>query len=168
MKVRITDIGPRGLKVNDNIPLEPLNARMNLSRNNDIVFTTSPAADLLVHQTPFGAQVKGSVKASYKQPCSLCILELDRDTEVEIDYVFQRRNPVPINKSSKSKHDDIEEEDLEDDVGICYFQGEHIELEELLQESLILSIDQYYRPKEDEKGDCSVCGKKCAKALTVF
>ena len=158
MKIRITDIGPDGLKVNDTIPLEPLNLRMNEASSNDIIFTSKPSVNLIVHKTPHGAQVKGTARALYTQPCAMCIKELDREAEVSIDYVFQRRTPLEFSNNKSKKEDKFSGDDFSDDIGICYFSGEHIELEDIIQESLILSLDQYYRPPSDSSGNCSKCG----------
>jgi uncharacterized metal-binding protein YceD (DUF177 family) len=161
MKIRISDIGPAGLKVNDNIPLEPLNKRMNEAKSNDILFTQKPEVEVLVHKTPNGAQVKGNAKVKYTQPCSLCIKELERELDVPINYIFQRRTPIELSKSKDG------EDNYLDDIGICYFSGEHIELEELVQESLILSLDHFYKPERNEKNECKICGKNCSTSYTL-
>ena len=161
MKIRVSDIGAAGLKVNDTIPLEPLNSRMNEACHNDILFTENPDVEVMVHRTPSGAQVKGFAKAKYTQPCSLCLEDLERQAEVKIDYVFQRKNPLELSAKNEKDYS------YYDDIGICYFSGEHIELEELIQESLILSLDQYWRPPQTEKGSCSICGADCSKMLAI-
>lgn len=155
MKVRITDIGPSGLKVSDNIALEPLNRRMNEAKSNEFIFTEAPHVELHVHKTPSGAQVKGTARAKYNQPCSLCAKELDREAIAEINMVFQRRTPLQLSNLPE------EDDSFSDDIGLSYFYGEHIELEDIIQESLILTLDPYYRPPQNEAGECTSCGKSC-------
>lgn len=161
MRIRVSDLRPEGLKVNDDIPLDALNQRMNEAASNDIVFTSPPSVELTVHKTPQGAQVKGTAAARYKQPCSLCLEELERETKVKIEYVFQRKSPLEL-----ARRDD-DANNFYDDVGICYFSGEHIELEELIQESLILSMTPFFRPPQNEKGECVACGINCSKLLSI-
>ena len=160
MRVRVSDIGPNGLKVNDTISLEALNARMQEGSQNDIVFVTAPQLDLTIFSSLHGADVKGTVKARYRQPCSLCILGIERETEVVADWVFKQQNTEPETDA------DTEIETLMDDVGLCYFTGEHIDLENIVQESLILSLSQYWRPPQCADTSCTVCGKKTSDFLS--
>lgn len=161
MRVRISDIGPKGLKVNDTIALEGLNTRMNESRSNDIIFKKNPEVELEIHTTPHGAQVKGKARAFFLQPCSLCVEEIERETEVTLDYVFQRKSEMQLAER------DAPGNEYYDDIGICYFSGEHLELEELIQETIILSMDPYWKPERTADGHCTYCGEDCRKLLSV-
>lgn len=152
MLVRISDIALSGLKINDTIPLDALNARMNEARDNDITFLEAPRVSVLVTKNASGAEVAGTVTTKYRQPCSWCIKGLERDLEIEISIILQEKpETLPSN-------DPEAEFGLLDDVGISYYENDHVELEGLIQEQIMLSLDSFYHPEEDKDGNCSKCG----------
>lgn len=153
MKVRISTIPAPGIKISEKIPLQALNARMNEGRNNDIFFTQAPQTDILVTKTASGAQVKGKVKAKYNQPCSLCLEVIERPLEVSLDYILE---PKSETESQPSLPFDRK---YEDDIGITYYEGDQVELEDLIQEALILALSPFWHPPLDKKDNCTRCGK---------
>jgi uncharacterized metal-binding protein YceD (DUF177 family) len=157
MKVRISSIPLAGFKIKDFIPLEPLNARMDEGRANDIFFTRAPEVDLTVSRTVTGAQVKGVIRAKLKQPCSRCMDIVERDIEVAVDYLLEPKGAN--NGSAISTNNPLPD----DDIGITYYEGDHADLEDLIQESLILPLSPYWHPKSLEDGTCSLCGKNPCK-----
>ncbi|MBN8549485.1 MAG: DUF177 domain-containing protein [Deltaproteobacteria bacterium] len=151
MKVRISDIPHTGLKVNDILPLDALNARMQLGDSKDIVFTEAPRVDLVVMHTQSGAETKGTVRTKFKQECSRCLENMERPLEIPANFILQ---PKPEAGAEPEDPD----ASYVDDVGISFFEGDHIDLEDLLQEALILSMTIYWSPPCDQKGNCTQCG----------
>lgn len=149
MKIRLSDISSAGLTVNDTIPLEPLNDRMAFGRGSEIIFSVAPAINLAINPTSDGAEAKGTVKSKYRQPCSLCLKELDKDISVEINLILKPRPPA----EERSPNDDFD-----GDVGIVYYDDGHVDLEEVVQEILILALSLYWHPPLDAKGACTGCG----------
>lgn len=156
MKVRLSDIPHSGLKVNDILPLDALNTRMSEGEHKDLVFTQAPQVELVVSRTQSGAETKGIVRTKYRQACSRCLENMERDLEIAANFILQPK-PDPEEIS-----DDVDA-DYTDDVGIAYFEGEHIDLEDLLQEALILSLTLYWAPPCDQKGNCTQCGAHRSK-----
>jgi uncharacterized metal-binding protein YceD (DUF177 family) len=156
MKVRISDIPPAGLKVNDTLPLEALNARMTEGRGKDILFTEAPTVNLLITRTQSGAETKGGVKTKYRQQCSRCLIDQEHPLEIKADFTLHHK------PTAEEISEDIEAS-FTDDVGIAYFEGDHIDLENLLQEALILTLSLYWAPPCDAKGNCTKCGLNRAK-----
>ncbi len=154
MKIRISDIPANGLMITDTLGLEPLAKRMSEGRTADIVFTSPPDVTLKIDKTPSGAQVSGWVKSKVKQACSLCAIEVERELDVEIRYALQQVHP----KDSKGHPE------LLDDIGIVFFEGEHVDLENTLQEALILELSLFWHPDCNDEGCCKHCGKLCEKA----
>lgn len=103
-------------------------------------------------KTPQGAETRGSVNARYRQPCSRCIEGIERDIAIEANLIFKAK---PADLANRPPGE--EDEDYIDDVGISYFEGEHIDLESILQETLILSLSIYWHPPVDRTGKCTVC-----------
>ena len=161
MRVRIRDISPQGLTLHEPLPVDGLNERMNEGRHNDIVFTEDPRVEVHVERSPTGAETRGEVRARYRQPCSLCLREVERSTTARIDLHFQER-PLGAHADEDAR---AEPEKYEDGVGISYFEGEHIELEPLLQEALILTLEPFWHPPCKANGRCSECDE-CPGATT--
>lgn len=164
MKIRISDITHDGLTVEDTISLANLNTRMREGSDHGIEFITPPLVNIVVFKTPQGAETRGKVTSRYRQPCSLCVEGVERDIEVETNFIFKAK---PADLANRPEGE--EDEDYIDDVGISYFEGEHIELESIVQETLILSLSIYWHPPVDKSGNCQVCGKKseCAQSLVA-
>jgi uncharacterized metal-binding protein YceD (DUF177 family) len=150
MLIRIDSLSPQGLEINEKLSLDKLNARMNEAKGNEIIFTKEPECVLKIDKRVSGAELTGSVKTAYRQPCALCAKEIDLPLTINIDLVLKQSNP----ESS---------DPLEDDVGIVTFNGEHLELEDILEEHLILSLSPYLRPEKDCNGNCLVCGENRKK-----
>ncbi len=164
MLVRVTDLPPNGLIINDTIPLAPLNARMATGDHTDIKFTEAPRVELSIIPTQAGgAQMSGKVRSKYLQPCGRCLDPLEREIEVEANYVLAQRPPP----ERGAKPAEPVEEDCVDDVGLVYFDGDQIELEDLIQESLILGLSVFWSPPCDNKGNCKLCGFNIDKINAV-
>ncbi len=159
MKVHLSDISPHGLEIKSEISLESLNRRMCEGKNNDILFTSAPLVDIVIHRNAGGAHSNGSISTRYKQLCSHCAKELERTLEIPFDFVFEER-PTDEYRSSPDKF-------FEEDVGVTFIDNDEINLEPLIQESLILALDQYWHPPRDAAGICSLCNKKCFAKLEV-
>jgi len=157
MKIRVSDLPAEGLNISDTIPLKPLNDRLQEGHPVDMRFTKEPIVRAHVSKTASGAELRGTIKSVLRQSCARCIENVDRELQVELNYILQHLDP------SAAKSGD----DLVDDVGIVYFDGENIELEELLQESLILNLNQFWHPPEDTKGNCVQCGTNFSKGSAL-
>ena len=148
MKIRLTDIPKTGLPVTDTLPCQTLNERISSGSDHGIVFTEDLQVSLTVTKSTTGAETKGTVKSRYRQPCSRCAEGLERALELKTNYVLQPRPDLQKG---------LEAEEYEDDVGITYYDGEHIDLEDLIQETIILSLSLYWHPGEDREGKCTHC-----------
>lgn len=141
MKIRITDISTNGLHIQDKLSLKKLNDRMNEGSENDIIFTADPQIDLHVTKTLSGGELKGRVTSMVKQPCSRCLEEVEREVTVPISFALKERPPTVNDEEAK----------FLDDIGVLYYTGDSIEVEEILEEALILSLSPYWAPEHDSK-----------------
>ena len=159
MKIKLADISPHGFRIQESLPLDALNRRMDEGRENDIHFTLAPQVDITVEKTADGATIKGRVASKYTQPCSLCAKEVERDVAVELDIALKPR-PADYGREA-------EEELAVADLGLVYYDHDQINAEDLIQEALILSLSPYWRPEADERGCCRVCGKEIDKPVQI-
>ena len=158
MKIRLTDIPAAGLPVSEILPQDSINQRLAEGRDVGIRFIEGLPVELTVYKSASGAETKGTVKTRYLQPCARCADGVERELELQTNYILQPR-PQFLDKN--------EEEQFEDDIGISYYEGEHVDLEDLIQESIILSLSIYWHPDEDAKGACVLCHQQVRAADPV-
>ena len=161
MIVNLSELSLEGLPVKGTISLAPLNARMKEGRTNDIEFTTPPSCDLIIYPTGGGgAQASGTVTTTYQQQCGRCLEPKERQLSVKVRFVF---SPKPESVAPRATLD----EQFVDDINLVYFEGDQLELEELIQESLILELSPYWCPAVDAADACTLCGIAAVRFATT-
>lgn len=156
MKIRVSDIPVTGLKIAEKIPLESINERMSSGRGQDIAFVRAPQVDLLVEKTASGGCVKGTARARVSQECSRCCERIERELEVPIDLQLAAR-AAPGDEREDAEF--ISDDDSAGDIGVVFFDGDHVDLEDVINESLILALSLYWSPECDAQDRCSLCFK---------
>ena len=142
IKIRVTDIPARGLSASDRLSLEALNDRMNEAPDNDIQFVEAPEYSIEIRPEKGGAEMTGSVVTRYERPCGVCLTSLTYELSKEVSLTLKAKSSMPgVDRATETG-------EWEDDVGIIYYNGEHIDLEEILQETLILSISPFNNSHE--------------------
>lgn len=109
----------------------------------------------MLTRTHGGVLAKGTVTSPCNQDCASCGDIKPHTVKATLEWVLQT-------ESDRAAPDDTIE-----DPGVLFYSGEHIELEEHLQEALILSLSPFWKPPQDENGACSGCQKHCL-AATVY
>lgn len=153
MKIKISGIPVNGLQIDEAISLEALNARMHEGKETDINFTVAPQVKLLMRRTLSGAETKGYVSAKYKQSCALCLDEVERDVQVDANFVLK---PKPSGYRAQGASG------FDDDIGVIYYEDDYVDLQNIIQETLILSLTLYWHPPSDKSGNCTVCKRNSA------
>jgi uncharacterized metal-binding protein YceD (DUF177 family) len=158
MRVRISDLRPEGILIKDTISLESLNERMNVGDENDVIFLEEPQVALKIKSVgSTAAEAIGLIKAKYKQSCGMCAEDVTLAMEIDAHFMLKQKLGI-----------DQPEIEYEDDRGVVTYEGEHVELEDIIQESLILKVTPYYVPERDENGVCSLCNKCPAKEANIL
>ena len=145
--IKISTLPKSGVNINETISLDQLNERMAEAEGNDILFRSPPEVEVTIVNKGSGSELKGQVSTTYRQPCSRCLEELDQQLIIQLDFTLKPESDENI----------LEDQDKED-VGIIYYADDKVDLEDLIQETLILSLSPYMCPAQNEKGDCSICG----------
>ena len=154
MRVCTTTIPFSGMKIEASLPLEALNARLaEGSEKQEISFEVPPLVDLTLTRTHGGILVKGIVSGQCKQECATCADPVSHEIVASIDWILQ------------TSSDRAGPDDEIDDPGVIVYEGEHVELEEPLQEALILNINPFWHPPRDEQDRCSVCQRDCSSKV---
>ncbi|MCB0311617.1 MAG: DUF177 domain-containing protein, partial [Bdellovibrionales bacterium] len=136
------------MRIEDTISLEALNSRVKEGPDGegaDIEFTARPKVSLIAERKPQGAEIKGTIATRVRQSCARCLEPVERDLVATLSYYLQH--------SSRSS-DALE---VAHDIGVIFFEGDHVDLEDVLQEALILQLSPFWRPSLEKNGDCSYC-----------
>jgi uncharacterized metal-binding protein YceD (DUF177 family) len=156
MKIRITDLPIEGLKITDSLCAESLQNRLNADDQEQFLILNAPAVNLVASPLgSSGAQIQGDISVEFKQKCSLCL------------DLAPRTIKLPINLQIRIKPKDSTDV-FEDDIGIVYIEEESIELSDVLEETILLSIDIFWHPEFESKNkNCSIC-KKTKESLGLM
>ena len=116
-----------------------------------VSFEDAPLADLTLTRTHGGVMVKGIISGTCKQDCSSCGDLVAHETGATIDWILQ------------GEADRAAPDDELDDPGVIVYHGEHIDLEEHLQEALILGLSPFWHPPRDSNERCTHCQRDCSR-----
>jgi len=106
------------------------------------VWARRSGADVLLH---------ADTSIPMKTDCASCLREFELEVPVNFSLTFK---PRPGNRGNLPQDLELTRDDLEEN----YYQGESIDLEEILREQVILALPMYPRCGESCQGLCPVCG----------
>lgn len=127
---------------------------MNEAKGNDIVFLIAPVIDVHLRPEKGGIELSGSVQSRYSQPCSRCLEEVETEISTKLQVTLKAKDSRPgVDRLTTSA-------EWADGIGIVYYDGEHIDLEDIVQESLILGLSPFGPEHPSCKGVPSLGGEK--------
>jgi uncharacterized metal-binding protein YceD (DUF177 family) len=154
MKICTSTIPFSGMKIDAPIQLDSLNNRLKTAEDEgSIVFTSAPMADLTLTRTHGGILVKGLLVGTCQQVCSTCADPVSHEVSAHIDWILQTTS------DRAGPDDEIE------DTGVIVYEGDHVDLEDPLQEALILNLSPFWHPPRDRQDRCTACGRDCSKRV---
>ena len=109
-------------------------------------------AALKLHATREGEEVllRGSIGTSVQLDCDRCLASFSAPVRQSFDLLYL---PVNKNRSAQEEH-----ELSDDDLSISYFQGQFINLDDLVREQIQLALPMTRLCLEDCRGLCQQCG----------
>jgi uncharacterized metal-binding protein YceD (DUF177 family) len=156
MRVYVATIPFSGLKIDATLDEGALNARLQEGvQGPQILFTAPPLVALLLTRTHGGVLVSGTVEGECRQDCATCAEGVVHPVRAKIEWLLQ---PAASVAGSGGEIDD---------PGVIVFEGEHVNLEEPLQEALILGITPFWHPARDESDRCTACGRDCRQSAWI-
>jgi uncharacterized protein len=119
----------------------------NLRQQGDI--QAKGVVELLTH-TLGEIRIKGHLKASIQSDCDRCLEPATYRFDEDLDLFFR-----PVDTSPEGEEVEIDEGEAE----ISFYEGEGIELEDVVREHILLLLPMQKVCREDCKGICPVCGQ---------
>lgn len=151
MRILVTTIPFSGMKIDAPISKDALNSRLQEGSHEDsVVFEEAPIADLTITRTHGGVMVKGIISGRCRQGCASCGDVVPHQAVARIDWLLQTTS------------DQAAPDDEMDDPGVIFYEGEHVDLEDHLQEALILNLSPFWHPPRDSSDRCTLCKRDCS------
>jgi uncharacterized protein len=95
-------------------------------------------------------RVRGSIKTEVELSCDRCLAPSRAPLEVEFDARF-----IPQSAAARES-DNVEL--LAEDLGLAAYEGDSVDLDELVREQILLALPSRNLCREDCKGLCPKCG----------
>ena len=95
-------------------------------------------------------RVKGKIEAGIEVACDRCLAPIAVPLEVEFETAF-----IPQERAAAA------EENVElhaEDMGLAAFEGDAIDLDELVREQILLALPNRHLCREECRGLCPACG----------
>ena len=118
-------------------------------QNEDAEITTATEVSGNIRKGIVQTEVEGEIKTGVRFECSRCLTEAEKDLEIPFSAVFV----VPEHYTEET-----EKELDENELDVSMFEGDKIDLKELVREQIGLNLPTKVFCKEDCKGLCQKCG----------
>jgi uncharacterized protein len=98
-------------------------------------------------------EVKGTLNTRVRLPCSRCLNEYETTLKSRFHLTYVNRLPL--------EEQDVEQEEIEisaQDMGLIYFQGDEIHLQDGIQEQVVMAFPIRALCRKNCQGLCADCG----------
>jgi len=104
----------------------------------------------LVSRTLSEVRVRGRLRVQLETECDRCLEAAGLPIETDFDLFYQ---PMAL----LTREEEVEIDEGETEIG--FYEGEGLQLEEILRERVLLALPMQRICREDCKGICPVCGQ---------
>ena len=156
MKIALSQITEHGLNLDFQLPANGLKILKELVDDGEVTAFSPLAVSVTLWAREGYIDVRGQVVTEAILTCSRCLAEFSYLLEQHFSVRFSQE--IPQDLSSTSSDDDADIELTADQVGLVFFEGDELDLREVIQEQIALGLP--YKPlcREDCKGLCAKCG----------
>jgi uncharacterized protein len=151
MQLFVAQISEEGSSVEQEISKEWLEGVLLGIETTDFRPTGDLQASLRAQRTGGDVLVSSDLAIRLGCECALCLTGFEMEVPVRFSLTYKPKpvRPVDMPEDLELTHEDLEE---------CYYEGDSIDLEEVLREQIILALPMYPRCSETCRGLCPVCG----------
>lgn len=139
MKLSLSDITDEGFVLNLAEPLESANFKLR----------APVRASLSIARTEAEIFVRGEAEISLELLCSRCVKTFAKDMVLDINAIYR-----PIAEFRKEDTHEVCEAELD----LAFYEGDELDIDELLKEQIMLNIPMQPLCTESCKGICPRCG----------
>jgi uncharacterized protein len=120
-----------------------------------IIFESPVPAEMTLVKSDDSVTVKGKVKGNYKTSCARCMCDISSNIEVEIDILLR---PKEIDFTVRKDKSFEEGAGFEEDMHTGFYANKQVNLAEIAEEFIVLSLPYSAVCSEDCLGLCVNCG----------
>lgn len=147
--INLNTLPEAGLKLESELGVKSLNERIKPEDGEaEIVFKKKPKCKLelkaLGKTENFDLLAK--LDFYYEQKCGRC-------SDFKECHVTKKINTLIKKRNSENENED-------DDVGVIFYEEDELNLEDILQEEIVLSLSPFLIPETDKEDKCKICKKK--------
>lgn len=153
MKIRIEHIKEDGLEVEFEASAENFPVLSEMVKQGECKFTAPINTNLTASRIDDMIEVEGQFNTLVRLPCARCLNEYDTALNSRFNLTYVSRIP---GEPEDEEMDEVEISAAE--MGLIYFQGEEINLQDGIQEQVVMAIPIRALCRERCKGLCTVCG----------
>lgn len=139
MKITIPDIPDEGLSLDIDEKISP-------GDGSEVALVS---AHLELYKTVQEIIISGGIKTRIKFQCSRCLKEFDRELDIPVSVVYH-----PIEDMRAERH-----ELKDDEMDMGFYKGDVLDLQDVLKEQVLLSMQMKPLCDENCRGICPKCGK---------
>jgi len=110
----------------------------------------------LINHTLGEIRVRGSLSVTMEAACDRCLEPAFCQVDKDFDLFYQ-----PAGEFVKGGEDEIEEVESE----VAYYEGDRLDLNDILREVVLLALPMRFTCREDCKGICPQCGQNRNQAV---
>ena len=150
MQLPLTQIGEEIRQIERDLEKDWLSQALSGKHTCDFRALGGPRALISVQRMGLDVYLTAECTLNLQTDCSACLNEFELKVPVAFSLTLKPR------PRSDDAADDLElsKEDLEE----CFYEGDVIDLDEILREQIILALPMYPRCSPECRGLCPVCG----------
>jgi DUF177 domain-containing protein len=147
--IKVSRIPPEGLEVKES--LEP--GEIHLEGEDSFTLAPGGRLDLRLERgEDESVHVRGGLSAPLSLQCGRCLEPFVLPVEQDLDLFFLRRRPG----DPDGEEDEVELSDR--DMVVAYYEGDEVDLGEMIREQLFLTVPLKPLCRENCRGLCPTCG----------
>jgi uncharacterized protein len=151
VQLSLSQIGEEVTQIDHDLDMDWLSQLLSGKHTADFRVVGGHRARIFARRMGLDVHLSGECTLKLKTECAACMATYDLEVPVAFSLTLK-----PRPNSGQTLSDDVElsKEDLEE----CYYQGDVIDLTDILREQIILALPMYPRCSPDCRGLCPVCG----------
>jgi len=127
----------------------------------EVKFTQPVTGTVKASNNGNGIEIAGRIRTEVVVHCSRCLREITLPLVADVAELYQEEVATEDLKQGQEQ----DQEKQEKEIGAALFQGDEIDLTDLLQETLLLALPIKPLCQEECRGLCPICGQDLNQAL---
>lgn len=151
MQLSLTQIGEEARQIEQDLDVDWLAQALSGKHTSDFRAQGGHRAQISVQRIGLDIHLSAECILHLQTDCAACLQAFEMEVPVAFSLTLK---PRPQSGAGMPDEMELSKDDLEE----CFYEGDVIDLEEILREQIILALPMYPRCKEECRGLCPVCG----------